>query len=73
MVDLIIYTFNLIAGYFSCKLQVDAPEIQLLNVDKVWKKGFTGKGVVVAVLDDGVVKQEDLEENYVCFKIFKCT
>ena len=39
-----------------------------MNVDKVWEKGFTGKGIVVAVVDDGVTKHEDLEKSYVCLE-----
>jgi subtilisin family serine protease len=51
--------------YFLC-LQVQGPEIGFLNVDKVWAKGYTGKGIVVAVVDHGVSKnQEDLKQNYV--------
>ena len=53
---------------FSCKFQVDEPEIRLLNVDKVWEKGFTGKGIVVAVVDDGVTKHGDLGKSYVCLE-----
>lgn len=37
-----------------------------MNVAGAWKKGFTGKGVVVTILDDGVEKEHpDLAENYV--------
>lgn len=37
-----------------------------LNVVKAWKKGFTGKGVVVVVLDDGIEHTHpDLVDNYV--------
>lgn len=41
-----------------------------LNVIPVWEKNITGKGIVVAVVDDGVeIEHRDLEENYVstCF------
>jgi len=36
-----------------------------MNVQDAWKKGYTGKGVVVTILDDGVEKSNpDLVENY---------
>ncbi|KAK3584435.1 hypothetical protein CHS0354_017715 [Potamilus streckersoni] len=36
-----------------------------MNVAKVWEYGFTGKGVVVAVLDDGIDHSHpDLKRNY---------
>lgn len=37
-----------------------------LNVSGVWKQGITGKGSVVAILDDGLdFEHEDLQNNYV--------
>ena len=37
-----------------------------LNVIPVWKKGLTGKGVVVSILDDGIDHTHpDLRDNYV--------
>ena len=39
-----------------------------MNVQKVWSQGYTGKGVVVAVVDDGVNKTHpDLQQNIVSF------
>uniref|UniRef100_A0A674MXZ5 Furin (paired basic amino acid cleaving enzyme) a n=1 Tax=Takifugu rubripes TaxID=31033 RepID=A0A674MXZ5_TAKRU len=36
-----------------------------LNAKAAWKSGFTGKGVVVSILDDGIEKNHpDLEQNY---------
>ncbi|ORE13359.1 hypothetical protein BCV71DRAFT_189378 [Rhizopus microsporus] len=36
-----------------------------LNVSGVWKQGITGKGSVVAILDDGLdFEHEDLQNNY---------
>lgn len=36
-----------------------------MNVAAAWKKGFTGKGVVVTILDDGIQPNHpDLAENY---------
>ncbi|XP_013385103.1 neuroendocrine convertase 2-like [Lingula anatina] len=36
-----------------------------LNVVAAWKKGFTGKGTVVCILDDGVQHEHpDLKKNY---------
>ena len=37
-----------------------------MNVIGAWNKGYTGKGVVVTILDDGIEKQHcDLKANYV--------
>lgn len=37
-----------------------------MNVIPAWKKGYTGKNVVVTILDDGIERDHpDLEENYV--------
>ena len=37
-------------------------------MDKVWRKGITGNGIVVAVVDDGVAEDHnDLKDNYVSF------
>lgn len=37
-----------------------------LNVVAAWKMGFTGKGIVITILDDGLEKDHpDLQANYV--------
>lgn len=37
-----------------------------MNVFTAWGKGYTGKGVVVSILDDGIqTNHPDLAENYV--------
>lgn len=37
----------------------------------VWKMGFTGKGVVVAVVDEGIEKNhKELQKNFVSIKHF---
>ena len=37
-----------------------------MNIDKVWQQGVTGKGIVVAVVDDGLQQfHPDLKDNYV--------
>ena len=37
-----------------------------LNVVQAWKKGYTGEGVVVTTLDDGLYHEHpDLKNNYV--------
>ena len=37
-----------------------------MNVKSAWQKGYTGKGVVVSILDDGIEKNHpDLKRNYV--------
>ncbi|XP_074060682.1 proprotein convertase subtilisin/kexin type 4 isoform X4 [Macrotis lagotis] len=36
-----------------------------LNILEAWKKGYTGQGVVVSILDDGIEKDHpDLQANY---------
>ncbi|XP_035668240.1 furin-like isoform X3 [Branchiostoma floridae] len=36
-----------------------------MNVIPAWEKGYTGRGVVVTILDDGIERDHpDLEENY---------
>jgi len=40
-------------------------ETRHMNVTAAWKMGFTGKGIVVSILDDGIeMTHPDLEENY---------
>ena len=37
-----------------------------MNIIPAWQKGYTGKGVVVTILDDGIERNHtDLYENYV--------
>lgn len=37
-----------------------------MNVATAWQKGYTGKGVVVSILDDGIqTNHPDLAQNYV--------
>lgn len=37
-----------------------------LNVKEAWAQGFTGRGIVVSILDDGIEKNHpDLAGNYV--------
>ena len=40
-------------------------ELYDINVEPVWKEGITGRGVVVAILDDGLeYTHPDLEQNF---------
>lgn len=37
-----------------------------MNIAEAWRRGYTGKGVVVSVLDDGIEgAHPDLKPNYV--------
>lgn len=37
-----------------------------MNIGPAWQKGYTGKGVVVSILDDGIqTNHPDLAFNYV--------
>jgi hypothetical protein len=38
-----------------------------MNISGAWRLGFTGKNIVVTILDDGIEKDHpDLVQNYVC-------
>lgn len=39
-----------------------------MNIGPAWQKGYTGKGVVVSILDDGIqTNHPDLAANYVSY------
>ncbi|KAL1117734.1 hypothetical protein AAG570_004049 [Ranatra chinensis] len=43
-----------------------------MNVAPAWARGYTGKGVVVSILDDGIqTNHPDLAANYVTYPRFK--
>lgn len=44
----------------------DQWSLKSLNVPKVWEKGHTGKGIVIAIMDDGV-RSDHKDLKYVCF------
>ena len=49
--------------YYLFKMRKDGPTY---NVQGVWNMGFTGKGVVVAVVDEGIEKNHpELKQNFV--------
>lgn len=51
--------------YFTLQLN---PSRGDLNVREAWAQGFTGRGVVVTILDDGIEKDHpDLATNYVSY------
>lgn len=42
-----------------------------MNIAPAWQKGYTGKGVVVSILDDGIqTNHPDLVQNYVSIFLF---
>lgn len=43
---------------------------RLLRIDDIEKMGYTGKGVVVAILDTGIVEHPDLKGKILLFKDF---
>ena len=37
-----------------------------MNIIQAWRRGYTGNGVVVTILDDGIeYTHDDLKDNYV--------
>ncbi len=45
-----------------------------MNVESAWRAGYTGKGVIVAVVDDGVnMNHDDLKSNFVSVFVNYCT
>lgn len=43
-----------------------------MNIMGAWKRGYTGKNVVVTILDDGIERNHpDLYQNYV--SVYVCT
>lgn len=44
-----------------------------LNVQAAWRMGYTGKGIVITILDDGLEKDHpDLQANYVSISVWSC-
>lgn len=44
-----------------------------MNIVGAWKRGFTGKNVVVTILDDGIERNHpDLLQNYVSVYVCMC-
>ncbi|MDQ7824605.1 MAG: S8 family peptidase [Candidatus Eremiobacteraeota bacterium] len=39
-----------------------------MNLDKVWERGFTGKDVVICVIDTGIAPHPDLKEKIIGFQ-----
>jgi subtilisin family serine protease len=45
-----------------------------MRVREAWKKGYTGKGVVVTILDDGLEwDHPDIIKNYVSLVLKTCS
>lgn len=43
-----------------------------MNVKGAWQMGYTGKGVVITILDDGIERDHpDLIQNYVCITVYR--
>lgn len=65
--DMIIDTLR----YFKMNFQMrdNGPTYNVLDV---WKMGYTGRGVVVGVVDDGLEKDHpELKDNYVSTRIYQ--
>ena len=51
--------------FFSTKHD-ESEHGRAMNISGAWRLGFTGKNVVVTILDDGIEKDHpDLVQNYV--------
>jgi subtilisin family serine protease len=56
-----------------CSLQSNPSEADL-NARGAWSQGYTGRGVVVTILDDGIEKDHpDLASNYVSTATTTCS
>lgn len=47
-----------------------ARHLSTLEMQKVWEKGYTGKGVGIAILDSGIFPHDDLKDRIAVFKDF---
>lgn len=47
-----------------------ARHLSTLEMPKIWGKGFTGKGVGLAILDSGISPHDDLKDKIAVFKDF---
>lgn len=43
---------------------------EVLNMQEVWDKGFTGKGIGIAVVDTGIYPHDDIKDRIIAFKDF---
>ncbi len=42
-----------------------------MRIKEAWQNGYTGKGIVVTILDDGIERDHpDLLKNFVIFLVF---
>lgn len=45
-----------------------------MQVQGAWNMGYTGKGIVITILDDGIERtHDDLRDNYVSLITYRCT
>ena len=50
------------------KLEPRNVHIETLGMEKVWEKGYTGKGVTVCVIDSGIYSHEDFDGRIIGWK-----
>ena len=63
--------FFLLLFFSRFEMRDDGPTYNVLDV---WKMGLTGKGIVVAVVDQGLEKNHpELKQNYVSVRTFFST
>lgn len=46
------------------------PTAKITGVDKIWDKGFTGKGMTICIIDSGIAKHNDFKDRIIAFKDF---